>query len=124
MIRLWLAGAALLALGACDPLDWNDPYRAYPTYNGEMRAQDPDTCTAQGGAFGKVCTLSEYTCVTPYPDAGKACTDGAECVGECLADGSAEPGAETSGACQTDDKPCGTFIRVTKGAAEAVVTVD
>lgn len=41
-------------------------------------------------------------CVIPFPDAGKACSDKADCVGLCMAPDNASIGAFSSGACQTD----------------------
>lgn len=88
-------------------------------------------CFQQGGNWQRVCVAQEYTCVKPFPDAGKACKDSSECKGECLVElvtrcegvGNCtdpvvpEPGAEVTGICQRDDDPCGSFIFVRKGRA-------
>jgi hypothetical protein len=119
-----VAGIAVCLLAGCDPLDWNDPHRGSPTFNGEMRAQDPDTCVAQGGDWTKVCMAQDDACVTPYPDGGKACDDGAHCAGDCLAEGNGEGAGPVTGVCQRDDNPCGIFTRINDGVEEIGIAVD
>ncbi len=124
MMRWMLACAALCLVTACDPLDWNDPHRGSPTFDGNMRAQDPDTCTQDGGEWKPVCMAQEPACITAFPDAGKSCTDGSQCTGDCLAEGELADEANATGVCQRDDNPCGTFTRINDGVAEIGIAVD
>lgn len=76
MIRL-IAALALVLMAACQP---------EPTVAGGASV-DPAfqaDCTAKGGTvvFGRAGPV----CGMPQPDAGKACTSGDDCVGDCLAE--------------------------------------
>src|SRR5678815_2456916 len=95
-----------------------------------------DACP--GGAVRPVCMSQKDMCVTPYPDAGKKCSDSSECAGDCLVDLTAHcdgagkctapvvPGAGTRafGTCEMDNDPCGSRIEVINGVIQAPVHVD
>ena len=53
----------------------------------------------------------------PHNDAGNACTDGSECLGECLADAGAQEGARATGHCARGDEntPCANKKLVKNG---------
>jgi hypothetical protein len=109
MIRL---AALLLILGACAP---------QTAQVGQVSAAppppvSPQTCQAAGGVMTKVCRRQVERCVISYKDAGKACTDKAQCQGLCLHDGKApKPDGSVTGTCQATDNPCGCFKPVEKG---------
>ncbi|RMF37603.1 MAG: hypothetical protein D6754_09070 [Alphaproteobacteria bacterium] len=48
--------------------------------------QDADRCASQNGRWGLHGLSGEPSCVLPAPDAGRACTRPADCLGGCLAD--------------------------------------
>jgi hypothetical protein len=91
-----------------------------------------------GGEVRPVCRLQKDMCVTPYPDAGKACSDSSECAGDCLLDLTVrcetvgncstqilpESGTRASGKCEVDNDPCGSRFEVVNGVVQAPVHVD
>ncbi len=58
----------------------------------------PAACTQQGGVMRKVCLSQSLACVTPYPDAGKVCTDNSQCKGGCFSE--VVKGKVSSGFCR------------------------
>ena len=59
-------------------------------------------------------------------DAGKPCTDGDQCEGDCRAepsDGPPKPGTVT-GVCQADSDPCGCFTTIEDGQVAHAICVD
>src|SRR5262245_51431957 len=92
----------------------------------------PKTCLSKGGNWQQVCLSQRFTCVMPYADAGKSCTDSSQCKGLCMVDMTIrcdvdkncpelkvpKPGEAASGICQRDDDPCGSFVVIKKGRAQ------
>ena len=79
---------------------------------------DPAACTKQGGVIRKVCLSQSLACVVPYRDAGKACTDNAQCKGGCIYQSTGKPlpaGGKVVGTCKRTNDPCGCFAEVVKG---------
>ena len=85
---------------------------------------DVAQCEANGGEVMPVCLSGVPACVTPYADAGQACSDSSECEGMCLYEGSPDLDAEVTGSCQRDDNPCGCFGEVVDGKAQVALCVD
>lgn len=95
-------------------------------------------CAAQGGDLRRVCMAQGHQCVKPFPDAGKVCSDSAECAGECLIDLATycnesgecadpkvpNPGDAVTGVCQRNDDPCGSFVIVREGRAQPIIHRD
>jgi hypothetical protein len=95
-----------------------------------------DACP--GGKVRPVCRSRQDQCVTPYVDAGKSCSSSSQCKGKCIVDltvhcdalgnctsrNPPETGARILGTCQVDNDPCGAFILVENGVAQAPVHVD
>lgn len=82
-------------------------------------------CEAKGGTYRRVCLMGEWSCVMPYKDAGKACTDGDQCEGkQCRFSGDAKPGDSVTGACVRTSDPCGCFGLVEGGKLQGVLCVD
>ncbi|MDX2233393.1 MAG: hypothetical protein NW200_02730 [Hyphomonadaceae bacterium] len=78
-------------------------------------------CAARGGAIRPVCRRQIATCVIAYSDAGKACTDGAQCAGDCVREGDAlRDDVAVTGQCQADSDPCGCRTTVTAGKATTI----
>lgn len=85
-------------------------------------------CTASGGHWQRICMMGTLACVTPYADAGKACTDGSECAGKrCLAPtGTASlPGqGPMQGQCMANNNPCYFGINIEKGFTVPTAVAD
>ncbi len=91
-----------------------------------MSQAERDACTAGNGFVDRRGRLQAEVCVTPYADAGKACADGNQCEGRCVAEGqvTATPGEAVQGICQRDDHLFGCFSTVKNGTIEAGLCVD
>jgi hypothetical protein len=90
----------------------------------EQRAEAD--CLAQGGKMQRVGRLQSLQCVQTYSDAGKTCTDAAQCQGECRVPGSVivEDGRAVEGQCTADSNRFGCYTRVENGRATAAICVD
>ena len=91
-----------------------------------LSEEEKTTCLANAGTVERRGMMQAETCVTPYSDAGKVCTDGDDCEGKCLAYGQvgSPPGAQVEGICERDDRTFGCFGIVEDGAIEAGLCVD
>ena len=122
-MRVLLMAMGLL-LAACQPLPPSGPGtgpdpRPHPT--------TAETCRDRGGHWGPQGLLGRDGCVLPYADAGKRCTDGDQCLGDCRAvDGASfpRPGQAATGQCQRTTSPFGCFTRIEDGKADATLCVD
>lgn len=128
-MRALLIAAGLL-LAACQPMPSVDAGSGSGGVGGSWPENIPATaegCRAQGGAWGPQGLLGRDGCVLPLADAGKRCTDGDQCLGDCRAvDGPSFPqiGQAATGQCQANTSPFGCFTRVEDGRAEATLCVD
>lgn len=112
---LALTAVAALLLAGCAPTA--EP--AAPTAETLASA-----CSAKGGAIQPVGKAQIPTCVVPYADAGKACTDKSQCEGACVLEGNLEPQGPVTGACQKTNRQFGCYARVVNGKATAAICVD
>ena len=86
---------------------------------------DAEACAAAGGDIRPVCMRGNPMCIVTFPDAGAACTDGADCAnGRCFAEGDAEMGKQASGVCAPSNDPCGCFTVIEDGVAQPTLCVD
>lgn len=87
---------------------------------------EKSACTAVGGEIMRVGLLGYENCVQTYADAGKACADASDCLGQCLsAPGEdASPGDMTAGECKATDSPFGCHTTIADGRAEGTLCVD
>jgi putative hemolysin len=109
------ASLALSLLVACAPASPG------PT----QAAQSEDAiCAARGGAMQPVGRIQRQTCVVPYADAGKICSDKADCQGACIADGNAESQAATTGQCQKTNVQFGCYAKIVNGKSTGTICVD
>ena len=113
-----LATAAALILAACAPTG------APEAGNPPSAAAQASACAAKGGAIQPVGRAQIPTCVIPYADAGKACTDKSQCEGACIAEGNLESQGAVSGQCQKTNRQFGCFARIENGKATATLCVD
>jgi len=138
MKRLMIVAAAMLA-AACQPLPAQD---GPPPAGGEV-VKDIDTtdvpppvrvpesaaaeCEARGGKMLPQGRMQTLQCVITYADAGRRCTDGDQCQGDCrLADVAAAPraGAAAVGQCHATNSRFGCYTPVEDGKAGATICVD
>jgi len=82
------------------------------------------SCAARGGALQPVGRMQRQTCVIPYADAGKVCSDKADCQGSCIADGNAESQAATAGQCQKTNVQFGCYAKIVGGKSTGTICVD
>ena len=87
---------------------------------------DQASCEAEGGNWTRQGRLQSYMCVTSYVDAGKQCTDGDQCQGDCVVEGNSglQPGASAAGICQVDSNRFGCRTTVDDGKAGATLCID
>lgn len=121
-LRLMIAAAAALLLTACAPV--------VPTPDGPVTVDQTPTaaaCAARGGELRPVGRMQSLQCVIKYADAGKRCTDGDDCLGDCRIENMAarpQEGAAAVGQCQVNNLNFGCFTTVENGRAEATLCID
>lgn len=121
-LRLMMVAAAALLLTACAPV--------VPMPDGPVMTDQTPTaaaCAARGGQLQPVGRMQSLQCVIKYADAGKRCTDGDDCLGDCrIEDMAARPqmGAPAVGHCQASSDRFGCFTTVENGRAEATLCID
>lgn len=131
---------AALALSACAPKPPSQPEAATPSAAASSatnsstpaetatpspeRPADQASCKSAGGNWQPVCRRQTLACVMTFPDAQKACSGKADCMGECLAHGSPKPGAKAEGLCAADDDPCGCKQKIEGGIAQGTLCAD
>ena len=121
-LRLAIATTAALLLAACAPVA--------PAPDGPVITDQTPTaaaCAARGGELQPVGRMQSLQCVIKYVDAGKRCTDGDDCLGDCrIEDMASRPqeGAPAVGQCQASSNRFGWFTTVEGGRAEATLCID
>ena len=131
MKRFLIAAAALL-LAACQPLP---AATAAPTEQAEVTpvaqsaagSQDPAACAAAGGKMLPQGRMQSVRCVITYADAGRRCTDGDDCAGDCRVDDVANApaaGSNAVGQCQANSSRFGCYTTIEDGKAGATICVD
>lgn len=110
-----MAAVAALLLSGCAP-------------TAQPAAPSADTlvaqCSAKGGSVQPVGKAQIPTCVVPYADAGKACTDKSQCEGACILEGNLEATGDVTGQCQKTNRQFGCYAKVVNGKATAAICVD
>lgn len=112
-------GLSLALLGACAAPA--TPDTALPG-----QSADASSCAARGGEIRRVGRAQIEQCVIRYADAGKSCTDGDQCQGDCRIEGNlgTPSGSAATGQCSASSSPFGCYTRVEDGKAEATLCVD
>lgn len=88
-------------------------------------AQSADaSCAQRGGSMQPVGRMQRPTCVVPYADAGKTCSDKADCQGACIAEGNLEAQGATTGQCQKTNVQFGCYAKIVGGKATGAICVD
>ena len=128
MKRLVMIAAALLA-AACQPVvEKGDlAHVNEPPQVSVPASQAASDCTRRGGTLQAVGRMQTMQCVVRYADAGRRCTDGDQCAGDCRVSDSKAPlreGDTAVGQCQANSNGFGCFTRVEDGKAEPTLCVD
>jgi len=118
MRTLILAAMAVLA-SACTPMGG-----ASDGLPGQ--SADAASCATRGGEIRKVGRMQTEQCILKYADAGKQCTDGDQCAGDCRIEGNSgiAPGAAATGQCQVDSDRFGCNTTVEDGKAAQTLCID
>lgn len=130
MKRILIAVAALL-MAACQPMPVNeggtDLAQVTPASQSVAGTEDAAACAAGGGKMLPQGRMQTVRCVITYADAGRRCTDGDDCSGDCrVSDVTNAPnaGASAVGQCQASSSRFGCYTTVEGGKAEATICVD
>jgi hypothetical protein len=127
-MRIFLLFAVLILASCAQPDTPADkPTTVSQADVAEPKPDTPEACVKKGGTYRRVCLMGNWSCVMPYPDAGKPCADKKECQGQCRYEGKSEmppPGAAVTGACQRTTDPCGCFGIVADGKLQSMLCVD
>ena len=120
LMRSRILGALVLplALFGCAP--------AAVTSDAPVQSADASACATRGGEMKQVGRLQSWQCVVRYADAGKRCTDGDQCQGDCRVEGNSglTPGAAVTGVCQATSDRFGCHTPVEGGKAGATLCID
>ena len=71
--------------------------------------------------------MQSVRCVITYADAGRRCTDGDDCAGDCRVDDVANApaaGSNAVGQCQANSSRFGCYTTIEDGKAGATICVD
>ena len=139
------AASVLILLGACAPetagpyvpvadeAELSVPAAAPPS------AQAQTDCDARDGEMQRVGMLGSWQCIVRYADAGKRCTDGDQCQGDCrsevtlppppsgppvVAERTAPVPSATEGVCQADSNAFGCYAVIEDGKSAPMICVD
>ena len=118
MLRATLITLALALTAACTA----PPPAAPPS----AQATAAMACEQKGGTLRPVGRMQTLQCVVRYSDAGKACTTGEQCQGDCRMPVEQPPpeGAPAAGVCQATSDRFGCYTTVQNGRAEPTICVD
>ncbi|HEY0600261.1 hypothetical protein [Brevundimonas sp.] len=128
MKRLMMAAALFAA--ACQPMPATDGGKtdlAEAAPAAQTPADEAAACAARGGKMLPQGRMQTMRCVVSYADAGRRCTDGDQCEGDCRieeAAGTPHAGASAVGQCQANSSRFGCYTTVENGKAEATLCVD
>lgn len=116
---------AMFLLAACAP--GTPPMEAQEAQSSASSTPaDAASCQAAGGLMKPVGRRQTLQCVVAYPDAGKSCTSGSQCTGDCRAAPGTEavPGQAVEGYCQATSDRFGCSTRVENGRAQSTICID
>jgi len=86
-VKRWFVVAMMLfALASCQFLQMDqEPDSGLKGYSPNAMETQRAACMARGGSFSKAGKSDGLICIETTRDAGKVCTSGTECDGQCLA---------------------------------------
>ncbi len=129
MKRILIAATAAL-MAACQPMPADGGKTdlaqtpAAPSVAGSV---DAAACERAGGKMLPQGRMQTVRCVITYADAGRRCTDGDDCAGDCRVEDAANApsaGANAVGQCQVSSSRFGCYTTVEGGKAEGTICVD
>lgn len=130
MKRTLIAAAALM-MAACQPVPTTTPTQTASTDTPAVQTPAPGTdaaaCAARGGKMLPQGRMQSLQCVVSYADAGRRCTDGDDCQGDCRVEevnGTPDAGSAAVGQCQANSSRFGCYTTIESGKAEATICVD
>ena len=125
MIR-FLAIIFFLLLAGCQQWEGYRTQKQVETWRREaLEKIDVQACTERGGTVRGVCMFGLPACVVEYSDAGKTCSDSAECEGDCRLQESRLPiGTKTTGFCTENNDPCGCWSQIEDGEVTETICAD
>lgn len=135
MKRIMIAALAVL-MAACQPMPASDgpteiaalvPVGQTVIGPSVAGSEDAAACARAGGKMLPQGRMQSVRCVITYADAGRRCTDGDDCAGDCRVEDVASPpaaGAPAVGQCQVNSSRFGCYTTVEGGKAEATLCVD
>lgn len=136
MKRILIAAVAVL-MAACQPMPASEGSTeisaitpvAFQSVAGQSAAgsEDAAACARAGGKMLPQGRMQTVRCVITYADAGRRCTDGDDCAGDCRVDDVANPpasGTPAAGQCQVNSSRFGCYTTIEGGKAEATLCVD
>ena len=122
MRRLLLVALSGLAIAGCTPTETAAPQSGGQSFPRELAAADRAACLQNGGRVERRGRLQAETCIHPFADAGKACTDSAQCAGKCVSSGNSTDAV--AGQCQADDHLFGCYSEIRGGKSVNTICVD
>jgi hypothetical protein len=129
-MRILTIAAVTLFAAACQPMPATGdagPAPQQPPVPSAAGGTDAAACEAQGGKMLPQGRMQTERCVIRYADAGRRCTDGDDCLGDCRIDdvtATPDAGANAVGRCQASSSRFGCYATVEGGRAEATICVD
>jgi hypothetical protein len=122
-VKSMLLPLSVLFLAGCTPAP---PVEPPPPQLGPASSLDPVSCKREGGAMKRVGRLQTLQCVIAYADAGKSCSSGSECAGDCRAEQGLDvrPGQQVAGICQATSDQFGCSTQVENGRAQSTICID
>ena len=134
------AAGVLILLGACAPRQEPVADVAQTPSTEPPSAEARAACEARSGEMRRVGLLGSWQCIVRYADAGKRCTDGDQCQGDCrsertlpppprpgepvVATPAPPPHSETEGVCQADSNSFGCYAVIEDGKSAPMICVD
>lgn len=122
-LAILMGALGAITLSACTPATPPQPQAGGQSFARDMSAADRTACTSAGGRVERRGRLGAELCVRPFADAGKVCTDSAQCQGKCVSQGNAETPVQ-AGQCQADDRLFGCFSEIKGGKPAYTICVD
>lgn len=126
-----LTTAAAVLMAACQPMPTSTPAEMAsndtPVVQTPAPGTDADACAARGGKMLPQGRMQSLQCVVSYADAGRRCSDGDDCQGDCRIEeinGTPSAGAAVVGQCQANSSRFGCYTTVEGGKVEATICVD
>jgi hypothetical protein len=135
MLSIALAGAGLASCAYLQDVysggsvygSGADPYEKIQFAGEKATPVERSACEAAGGTVARDGMRGWEQCIQPFADAGKACSDNADCIGQCrlsLGDDMPDMGEPVTGTCQVNDSPFGCYATVENGQATPALCVD